>query len=59
MAPPPDFLPDNMAIDEGTNVTNISAEGGTNMMNISAEGVPMVGNSGVDGGAGTKKPSKM
>lgn len=53
-APPPEFLPDN-PIEQGMNMTNISAE--------ASEGAPtqhsMAENSGVDGGAGTKKPSKM
>jgi hypothetical protein len=51
---PPESLPDN-PIEHGMNVTNISAE--------ASEGVPtqhsMAENSGVDGGASIKKPSKM
>jgi hypothetical protein len=55
---------DNRVIEEGMNVTdNAVIEEGMNMMNISGEGVAtqhsMVKNSGVDGGVGTKKPSKM
>ena len=53
---PPEFLPDN-PIEQGMSMTNISAQA------EASEGVPtrhsMAENSGVDGGAGTKKPSKM
>jgi hypothetical protein len=53
-APPePDFLPDSTAMEQGTNVTNTSTAGVPTRHSMST------GNSGVDGGAGGKRPSKM
>jgi hypothetical protein len=55
-APPHEFFPDN-PIGRGMNMTNISTQA------EASEGVPaqhsMAENNGVDGGTGTKKPSKM